>query len=127
MFIRYRQVKGRRYAEATESYRDADGKPKHRVHARWWASATLAQEIAWCKKRLADKRESLARHEGYLDGTVEPRRWQDVRYAPLWIENYRKSIARWEKQLAACQAVAKAHPELRHRLDKMGVRTPAEM
>src|SRR5262249_2330051 len=114
MFTHTRHVGAYDYTEACESYRK-DGKPTHRVIARWPADRSLADALDLCEVEIIDCRLWLYRHE--LLAAVQPPRLSDtpdrrirssLRESRYGAADYRRRLARAQRQLPGLRKAARA-------------------
>jgi hypothetical protein len=104
MFIRTRKT-NRKYGEqsehhqALESYRDKNGKPKHRVIAAWTGERDLDKAIADYQDWLDCYNKHLANDEAQLQQTSFPR-WRSRYVVKEEAKRWRRRIKTLRKELA---------------------------
>jgi hypothetical protein len=105
MFTRTHRVGKRTYTEVLESYRDSDGRPRHRCIVRWPAELTFAEAIAHAQRELERATRQVAYYRSIIDRTARPRSWKHVAQAPKRLE---ESTARLDKATAQNAALSTA-------------------
>ena len=103
------------YYQAIESYRDPDGRPRHRVLASWRNDPTVDAAIATCEASLATFRKYLDRDRSLIPeghaGVRNPSpmsngNWISREANDASIATYERLIAKEEARLTALGRVA---------------------